>query len=65
MKAYKVKFINGSSMRVKARSENHAYGLCRPHGLISSIKSVCSRLWLLIFPALFVLGYFGFVVGVK
>lgn len=65
MKTYKVKFINGSSMRVKAKSENNADGLCRQYGLISSIKPACSRLWLLIFPALLVLGYFGFVVGVK
>ena len=62
MQKFKVKFINGSSMTLKANNRNHAYGLANKHGMVSDIKPACSKLWLLVFPALAMVGYSFFKV---
>ena len=62
MNLYKVTFVAGSkksSMRVKAKNENLAWGYAKQYGLPSKVEAVCSRLWHLIWPALFCLGLDG------
>ncbi|WMM36591.1 hypothetical protein [Pseudoalteromonas phage PS_L5] len=62
MNLYKVTFVAGSkksSMRVKAKNENLAWGYAKQYGLPSKVEAVCSRLWHLIWPALFCLGLYG------
>lgn len=62
MQKFKVKFINGSSMTLKANNRNHACGLANKHGMVSDIKPACSKLWLLAFPVLAMIGYLFFKV---
>lgn len=62
MKRFKVKFINGSSMTLKANNRNHAYGLANKHGMVSDIKPACSKLWYLIYPLFFAIGWLFFDV---
>ncbi|QIG62457.1 hypothetical protein [Pseudoalteromonas phage AL] len=62
MNLYKVTFVAGSkpsSMRVKAKNENLAWGYAKQYGLPSKVEATCSRLWHLIWPALFCLGLYG------
>ena len=62
MNLYKVTFVSGSkkrSMRVKAKNENLAFGYAKQYGLPSNVETACSRLWHLIWPALFILGLYG------
>ena len=61
MNLYKVTFLAGSglrSMRVKAKNENLARGYAKQYGLPSKVEAVCSRLWHLIWVALFGLGFY-------
>lgn len=62
MNLYKVTFVTGSkksSMRVKAKNENLAWGYAKQYGLPSKVEATCSRLWHLIWPVLFCLGFYG------
>ena len=62
MNLYKVTFVTGSNiraMRVKAKNENLAWGYAKQYGLPSKVEVACSRLWYLIWPALFGLGLYG------
>lgn len=49
-------------MTLKANNRNHAYGLANKHGMVSDIKPACSKLWLLVFPVLAMVGYSFFKV---
>lgn len=62
MAKFKVKFINDSSMTIEANNRNHAYGLARKHGMVSDIKPACSKLWLLVFPVVAMIGCLFFKV---
>ena len=62
MNLYKVTFVTGSkpsSMRVKAKNENLAWGYAKQYGLPSKVEATCSRWWYLIYPAAFLLGVYG------
>lgn len=59
---YKVTFVAGSkpiSMRVKAKNKNLAWGYAKQYGIPSKVETACSRLWYLVWPALFALGFYG------
>ena len=62
MAKFKVKFISGSSITLKANNRNHAEGLAKKHGMLSEIKPACSKLWLLVFPVVAMIGYSFFKV---
>ena len=59
MKIYKIKFINGDTKRIPAKTEFLAMRDASQYGTISSCKETVSRWWYLIYLVCFLIGYYG------
>ncbi len=59
MNIYKIKFINGDTKRIPAKTEFLARQRASWYGDIASCKETVPRWWYLIYLVCFLIGYYG------